>query len=70
MHFILTKLLFLCIAIVEGRGLAKGEIGMASLDLKRPHLILSQVIIVQLSRSMGVYFVHRDGNTHLSFLTL
>lgn len=30
-------------AIVEGRGLARGEIGMASIDLKRPELILSQV---------------------------
>lgn len=31
------------LAIVEGRGLAKGEIGMASIDLKKPELILSQV---------------------------
>ena len=30
-------------AIVEGRGLAKGEIGMASIDLKKPELVLSQV---------------------------
>ncbi|XP_021339741.1 mutS protein homolog 4-like, partial [Mizuhopecten yessoensis] len=30
------------VAIVEGRGLAKGEIGLASLDLKCPHLTLSQ----------------------------
>jgi len=30
------------IAIVEGRGLAKGEVGMASIDLKHPLLILSQ----------------------------
>ncbi|EDO35291.1 predicted protein [Nematostella vectensis] len=30
------------VAIVEGRGLARGEIGMASIDLKRPQLILSQ----------------------------
>jgi len=29
-------------AIVEGRGLAKGEVGMASLDLKKPELCLSQ----------------------------
>jgi len=29
-------------AIVEGRGLAKGEVGMASIDLKQPVLILSQ----------------------------
>jgi len=30
------------IAIVEGRGLAKGEVGMASIDLKHPLLTLSQ----------------------------
>ncbi|KAL5005729.1 hypothetical protein ScPMuIL_016887 [Solemya velum] len=30
------------VAIVEGRGLAKGEVGMASLDLKSPILTLSQ----------------------------
>lgn len=30
------------VAIVEGRGLAKGEIGMASIDLKKPELNLSQ----------------------------
>ena len=27
---------------MEGRGLARGDIGMASMDLKRPELILSQ----------------------------
>uniref|UniRef100_UPI00398F1709 mutS protein homolog 4 isoform X1 n=1 Tax=Pristiophorus japonicus TaxID=55135 RepID=UPI00398F1709 len=30
------------VAVVEGRGLARGEIGMASIDLKSPELILSQ----------------------------
>ncbi|XP_077981944.1 mutS protein homolog 4-like [Glandiceps talaboti] len=30
------------VAIVEGRGQAKGEIGMASIDLKKPELIVSQ----------------------------
>ncbi|XP_072181746.1 mutS protein homolog 4-like [Diadema setosum] len=30
------------VAIVEGRGIAQGEIGMASIDLKQPMLILSQ----------------------------
>ncbi|XP_069835546.1 mutS protein homolog 4 isoform X2 [Dendropsophus ebraccatus] len=30
------------VAVVEGRGLAKGEIGMASLDLKNPDVVLSQ----------------------------
>ncbi|PVD38561.1 hypothetical protein C0Q70_01177 [Pomacea canaliculata] len=30
------------VAIVEGRGLARGEIGMASLDLKSPVLMMSQ----------------------------
>ena len=34
---------FFSTAVVEGRGLAKGEIGMASIDLKRPELVLSQV---------------------------
>ncbi|XP_069934341.1 mutS protein homolog 4 [Oryctolagus cuniculus] len=30
------------VAVVEGRGLARGEIGMASIDLKSPQIILSQ----------------------------
>ncbi|KAJ8390878.1 hypothetical protein AAFF_G00100100 [Aldrovandia affinis] len=30
------------VAVVEGRGLARGEIGMASIDLKFPELVLSQ----------------------------
>ncbi|XP_072368940.1 mutS protein homolog 4 [Scyliorhinus torazame] len=30
------------VAVVEGRGLARGEIGMASIDMKSPELILSQ----------------------------
>ncbi|XP_070563567.1 mutS protein homolog 4-like [Ptychodera flava] len=30
------------VAIVEGRGQARGEIGMASIDLKKPELIVSQ----------------------------
>ncbi|XP_029474559.1 mutS protein homolog 4 [Rhinatrema bivittatum] len=30
------------VAVVEGRGLARGEIGMASIDLKNPEVILSQ----------------------------
>ncbi|EHB01778.1 MutS protein-like protein 4 [Heterocephalus glaber] len=30
------------VAVVEGRGLARGEIGMASIDLKCPQIILSQ----------------------------
>ena len=30
-------------AVVEGRGHARGEIGMASIDLKNPLLTLSQV---------------------------
>ena len=39
----LYYLLINILAIVEGRGLAQGEIGMASIDLKQPELILSQV---------------------------
>lgn len=30
------------VAVVEGRGLARGEIGMASIDLQSPQIILSQ----------------------------
>uniref|UniRef100_A0A8B9WFP0 MutS protein homolog 4 n=1 Tax=Bos mutus grunniens TaxID=30521 RepID=A0A8B9WFP0_BOSMU len=30
------------VAVVEGRGLARGEIGMASIDLKNPQIVLSQ----------------------------
>lgn len=30
------------VAVVEGRGLARGEIGMASLNLRCPELVLSQ----------------------------
>lgn len=30
------------VALVEGRGLARGEIGMASLNLRCPELVLSQ----------------------------
>lgn len=37
----ITSCIFV-IAIVEGRGLARGEVGMATLDLKKPELVLSQ----------------------------
>jgi len=37
-----TSVCLYCTAIVEGRGLAKGEVGMASIDLKHPLLTLSQ----------------------------
>ena len=37
-----SRKLCVLIAIVEGRGLAKGEVGMASIDLKNPLLTLSQ----------------------------
>lgn len=30
------------VAVVEGRGHARGEIGMASIDLRSPQIILSQ----------------------------
>ena len=36
------RVLVVMAALVEGRGLAKGEVGMASIDLKQPVLILSQ----------------------------
>lgn len=29
-------------AVIEGRGLARGEVGMASIDLKNPEVVLSQ----------------------------
>lgn len=54
-HFLFTKFLIatsssassvhspsVIVAVVEGRGLARGEIGMASIDLKSPQIILSQ----------------------------
>lgn len=54
-HFLFTKFLTatsssavsihspsVIVAVVEGRGLARGEIGMASIDLKSPQIILSQ----------------------------
>ncbi|XP_041927932.1 mutS protein homolog 4 isoform X2 [Alosa sapidissima] len=37
-----TNAVSVIVAVVEGRGLARGEIGMASLNLKCPELILSQ----------------------------
>lgn len=30
------------VAVVEGRGLARGEIGMASINTRSPELVLSQ----------------------------
>lgn len=30
------------VAVIEGRGLARGEVGMASIDLKNPEVGLSQ----------------------------
>lgn len=38
-------LYFYTLAVVEGRGLAKGEIGITSFDLKGSELVLSQVSI-------------------------
>ena len=47
LYYGLLSLQLLCIslfsAVVEGRGHARGEIGMASIDLKNPLLTLSQV---------------------------
>ena len=34
------------VAIIEGRDLAKGEVGVASIDLKEPVLFLSQVYLI------------------------
>ena len=44
------------LAIVEGRGLARGEIGMASIDLKNPVIILSQVNCMPLIHC--IYLLH------------
>ena len=41
-YLVYLILLFLSSAVVEGRGLARGEIGMASIDLKCPVLAMSQ----------------------------
>jgi hypothetical protein len=30
-------------ALTEGRGLARGEVGIAALDINYPHLILCQI---------------------------
>ncbi|XP_039992286.1 mutS protein homolog 4 isoform X3 [Xiphias gladius] len=37
-----TSVASVIVAVVEGRGLARGEIGLASLNLKSPELVLSQ----------------------------
>ena len=45
--------------MVEGRGLAKGEVGLASIDLKRPELILSQVS----KYNTCIYILYAFGST-------
>lgn len=49
MHFVTTMVVQQNIrisnhfpAISEGRGMARGEIGIAAIDLKHPHLVLCQ----------------------------
>jgi hypothetical protein len=44
------------LAVVEGRGLARGEIGIASIDLKRPVLQLSQVYLDSIQKVVGYFF--------------
>ena len=43
---VFTLISFCILAIVEGRGLAKGEIGMAAINLKGFELSLFQVILI------------------------
>ncbi|XP_035226392.1 mutS protein homolog 4-like, partial [Stegodyphus dumicola] len=42
------------VAVVEGRGVARGEIGMASIDLKNPVLVLSQFADTQVYLRLAV----------------
>ena len=48
-------------ALVEGRGQAKGEIGMASIDLRRPELLLSQVGFMHSNASTLKWHSHVSG---------
>ena len=50
----ISNLWILITAIVEGRGLAQGEIGLASIDLKQPELILSQVTNIKPKYEMAL----------------
>lgn len=47
-------IVLLLLAIVEGRGLARGEIGIASIDLKRPVLLLSQVRALTMNQLVDI----------------
>ncbi|KXJ20920.1 MutS protein-like 4 [Exaiptasia diaphana] len=65
------------VAIVEGRGLARGEIGISSIDLKMPELVLSQALlkyieyiqnIVYAPNSLKVIFKGSDQTTTIARL--
>ena len=67
--FRFTSDLFLCFqAIVEGLGLAKGEIGMASIDMKKPELILSQVSYQNIMLQFIVNQLNNTTTAHLAQL--
>lgn len=76
MLFIFDLLRLFCVAIVEGRGLARGEIGMAYIDLKRPVLYLSQVLVHQYLQNTYILCTHTliilqfpDSQTYVKVLT-
>ena len=57
--------------MVEGRGLAKGEVGMTSLDLMRPILILSQFSDMQsYSKTMARLAVLQPAEARINQIVL
>uniref|UniRef100_A0A5F8GRM5 MutS homolog 4 n=1 Tax=Monodelphis domestica TaxID=13616 RepID=A0A5F8GRM5_MONDO len=68
------------VAIVEGRGLARGEIGMASLDVRSPQILLSQfpdnttyTKVSSLTCLLGTFcllFMELSGDTRFLFSTV
>ena len=58
---------FLPTAVVEGRGLAKGEIGMAAINLKGSELSLFQVSFALLFRALGTYHFNTLLDSYFEF---